>query len=556
MMGEQHAGGTAPSFSLATQPWVTCQMASGATQDLSLSEVFTQCRDIVRLAGETPAQDLALLRLLLVIFWRAHRDNERLDTDDAETKGEWWLDALSGAVDLEGPVNRYLQAWTNRWDLLHPSTPFFQVPDLHTAKGTHDSLRKLIPDAESDYFSVRAGRGLDRISCAEAARWLVHLQAWNYSGIKSGAVGDPRVKGGKGYPIGTGWSGRSGGVVLHGASLAETLVLNTPATHVFSDAMEQDLPAWERSPDTAAPRSTEVPAGPCDLLTWQIRRARLFGGPDGITGVLVANGDRVEMMNMSSDPMTAYAYSRNQSSKGLDVYLPKRHAETRTLWRGMEPLLARSGRSDDDQAHSVRVPQTVQWLQTLRGDGDIPKDLLIGVELVGMLYGTQDATVTGTVHDELPLRLGILIDGDDDARHFILHAVDTTTRAVIAVGQFRGRLDQAAGGDYTFGVDDTDALLAGMNDPFKAWLGALTAESPWPSRLDQWFSTVRTRCLQQARLMTVRAGQPAVIGREDADGRLVSTSSAWIDLQRRLDQLLGRLDHTAETSGSTERTHT
>ena len=124
------------------------------------------------------------------------------------------------------------------------------------------------------------------------------------------------------------------------------------------------------------------------------------------------------------------------------------------------------------------------------------------------------------------------------------------------MGQFRGRRDEGAGGDYTFGVDDTDALLAGMNDPFKAWLGALTVDSPWASRMDQWFSTVRTRCLQQARLMTARAGQPAVIGREDADGRLVSTSTAWNDLQRRLDQLLGRLDHGAETSDSTERTHT
>ena len=61
-----------------------------------------------------------------------------------------------------------------------------------------------------------AVEGLERISWAEAARWLVHVHAFDPSGIRSGAVGDPSVKGGKGYPIGPGWTGQVGVVIVEG----------------------------------------------------------------------------------------------------------------------------------------------------------------------------------------------------------------------------------------------------------------------------------------------------------------------------------------------------
>ena len=68
--------------------------------------------------------------------------------------------------------------------------------------------------------------GISSISVAEAAQMVVHVMAYDYSGIKSGAVGDPRVKGGKGYPTGIGWAGWLGGTLLKGANLKETLLLN------------------------------------------------------------------------------------------------------------------------------------------------------------------------------------------------------------------------------------------------------------------------------------------------------------------------------------------
>ena len=123
---------------------------------------------------------------------------------------------------------------------------------------------------------MRAGNARDSLSYGEAARWLVYAQAYDYSGIKSGAVGDSRVKGGKGYPIGTGWTGMTGGVLVVGENLLDTLILNTCSSALTNS---QDRPVWERQPDGPDTREkvgeNAYPQGPSDLLTWQSRRIRL-----------------------------------------------------------------------------------------------------------------------------------------------------------------------------------------------------------------------------------------------------------------------------------------
>ena len=90
----------------------------------------------------------------------------------------------------------------------------------------------------------------ERLSFAEAARWVVHAHAYDTSGIKTGAVGDPRVKGGKVYPLGVAWAGTLGGVFVEGENLRETLLLNLVAfdTDNLRIDPDEDRPAWRRPP--------------------------------------------------------------------------------------------------------------------------------------------------------------------------------------------------------------------------------------------------------------------------------------------------------------------
>ena len=173
----------------------------------------------------------------------------------------------------------YLDQHRERFDLLHPVTPFFQVAGLRTAKDEIASLNRIVADVPNGeaFFTMRAC-GADRLQFGEAARWVVHAQAFDPSGIKSGAVGDPRVKGGKGYPLGVAWAGNLGGVLAEGTTLRETLLLNLIAADTTTlRAQEDDRPAWRREPCGPAEAKDLVfrPSGLRDLYTWQSRRLRL-----------------------------------------------------------------------------------------------------------------------------------------------------------------------------------------------------------------------------------------------------------------------------------------
>lgn len=532
---------TQETFNLVDRPWIRVRALDGGERLLSAREAVDQSREIERIAGESPQQDFAVLRVLLAAWWSAVREAPQLSDGDARDARRWWIDQFT-AGDVPGGqavMDRYWDAVHPRWDLLDPAAPFMQVSDLHTAKGDWSSVRKLVPDAESTYFTLREGVAAESLALDEAARWLVHLQAWNYSGIKSGAVGDPRVKGGKGYPIGTGWAGKAGGVVLHGRALAETLLLNTPLRSVFLTAAETDRPVWEREADTAAPRGVESPAGPRDLLTWQSRRVRLRVDGGRVTGVIVANGDKIELKNEFADPMTAYRYSAPQSKKaGADVWMPRAHSESRTLWRGVEPLLLREGvASSSSRDRPLVTAADLSALRDRLADAGV-EDLLIGVEMIGTVYGTQDAVVTSTIREEMPLRLAALTAGGADVADTIVTAAKQTMEAAVELGRLAGNLAVAAGGEYSFVVGATEAALAGLTEPFKGWLARVGPDADLQALRDQWFASVDRHLREHGATLVAGAGPVAVVGRENADGRLHSAATAWQSFTHSLDQAL------------------
>lgn len=527
-----------PSFNLVDTPWILCTDTNGDTQKLSITEVFQQADHIVRLAGESPTQDMAVFRTLLVIFWRAHHTAPQLTSGNAEDMLDWWFALFNCDQDIAGPVVEYLETFRARFDLLHPITPFMQVADLETAKGTHAGLEKLIPDAENDYFSMRAGKGLEATDFAEAARWLLHQHSWNYAGIKSGVLGDERVKGGKSFSIGTGWSGRSGGIMLHGRNLRETLLLNTNPDTVFGEEPELDLPVWERPQDTAGTHGRQRATGPCDLLTWQVRRVRLFSEKHQVVGILATNGDKLDLKNHFNDPMTAYRYSKPQSKKHQIVHMPKAHSPSRTMWRGIEPLLVRAGVTDGPAETRDLQPATIAWLREIDGlDKDALEDTVVGVELIGQEYGSNDSVYVSTIHEELPMRLALLSDRDTSASHLLVTATHATMQAAVAVGQFAGNLSVAAGGDYLFGKDAAEAVLYQLNDPFKRWLAGYTPNTELIATRRRWFEYAKASMIRYAQELVKGAGPGAIIGREEND-RYVSAATAWNTLIRQVDKHL------------------
>lgn len=552
---------TPESFNLLDRPWISCLMLDGTTTELSLAEVFRRSGEISRISGESPLQAAAIFRVILAAFWRGHLTRGDLSsrrTDDEE----WWLGLFDApdTADLYEPVLEYLEEHRERFDLLDPSAPFMQVADLQKQDGSILDVRRLVPEAETDYFTMREGSGRESLSLAEAARWLITAQAYDYSGIKPGALGDPRVKNGKGYPIGPGWAGQVGLVLLHGGSLAETLMLNTsPQTIRQAPDDEPDLPAWERSPHTAAPRHEEAstPTGPCDAVTWQSRRIRLHLTDGQVTGVLISNGDRIVTKNQFRDPMTGYRHSANQSSKSQDVFMAREHRDELTVWHGVPALLVREGvTSASEKTPLDRQPATVEWLHRI-GREDFPEGRLVHVELIGAVYGAQQSSHINTISSTVPLQLNLLTAHDVGLAKAAVDAIDAALNATLALGQFSGALAQAAGGDYTFDPTTRQRALHALDSAFAGWLVQLGPTTDPAAHQARWQHTVRGVVLEHARVLLDGTNPAAMTGRliGEERPRLVSASTAWSQLIRRLAECLPHAVPTSTPPAEQEKTH-
>lgn len=531
------------SFSLLTEPWMRCQRTDGTDVLLSLRDAFDGSTPVAGIRGDSPTQDYAVLRVLLAVFWRAHRHEATAAPgrtfDEEEWREDTWLAATAGGPDQA--VLDYLEQHADRFDLLHPSQPFMQVAGLRTSKDSRFSVARIIPEAESGFFTMRAGAALDSLSLEESARWLIHTQAYDYSGIKSGAIGDERVKGGRGYPIGTGWTGMTGGTTVLGDTLRETLVLNT-APAVFQRS-ESDLPVWEREPDGPAERAVSVPTGPSDLATWQSRRIRLFPEDGRIVAVLVSNGDRIPDAgaNVFGDPMTPYRFSSNKSTKTEDVFYPRPYSPERMTWRSLEPLIAIEG--DVDLRRGVkpgRRPQTLEALAAARTAGLAESQKVLTIRLTSASYGPQASSAATTVDAYLDVPRALLAEEAGPVRQAVLITARATLEAAVKLGTFGGRLLLAAGGEYAFQALRTDAVLAELEPEFRDWLAALDLSAP-DTAMTRWQEAVADRIREHAQVLLRGAGPKALIGREIIQNdrvTLLTAGTAYSHLQRDLRKAL------------------
>lgn len=508
------------SFNLVNEPWIPVLRLDATSDLVSLRSCFAEACQIRRLSAELPTQSFAVLRMLLAIVHDAIGIHWEADLEGMHETG----------LDLPR-IDAYLSDLEDRFDLFHPTRPFMQVPTLRTAKDEASGLEKIISDVPNGdpFLTTRAGRGLSRIDAAEAALWLIHCHAFDPSGIRSGAVGDPEVRGGRGYPIGPGWAGQIGGVVLHGKNLAETILFNLAPT----PDNPEDRPVWARDEAQTEQRDLEAqPRGPVDLLVWQPRRLRLVGNAtSGVTGVVLCQGDRITPQNRHDlEFMTAWRYSVPQSKKFKQaVYMPLKHDPTRAAWRGAPALLSRSAKPVDGYDASLQ-PETLQTLKGLDEDGT--KDLSATLELIGMDYGPQEATVADLYHDTLDFRVSLLGDKAAPVVTMIHDAFANTERAAWELGRLAKNLDYAAGGDEKSAGDKRDvigaaqraqnAAWAALDSPAREWLASLGADSDTVEAHRAWQQQVHELLTAEAGSLISTCSPAAVVGRQTKFGFMAS----------------------------------
>ncbi|WP_433225998.1 type I-E CRISPR-associated protein Cse1/CasA [Actinomadura formosensis] len=522
------------SFDLTDQPWLPVLRTDGTSDVLSLREVFAQARTLRRIVGDLPTQEFALIRLLLAILHDAIDGPQDLDA---------WEELWNSGLPLE-QITEYLDEYRERFDLLHPRTPFLQTPSLHTAKHEVSPLDKIVADVPNGapYFTMRA-RGVERLGFAEAARWLVHAQTFDTSGIKTGAVGDPRAKGGRGYPQGVAWAGNLGGVLAAADDLHETLLLNLIAfdTETLRADPKNDRPAWTREVPTARPmdevEAARRPYGPRDLYTWPSRRVRLHFDGEGVFGVVLAYGDPLAPRNLHAyEPMTAWRRSPAQEKKlkEAQVYLPRVHDPARSAWRGLGALIAgkAEGAEQRQEAAAIVRPRILDWLARLTIEGPLPQSRLLRARLIGAVYGTQQSIIDEVIDDEVAMPVALLHEQDSELGVEVIDAVSDAENAVGILGDLAADLARAAGDAADPRKDAARDLGFGTLDgPFRDWLAALKPEDDPRLARAAWQRTARDKIRNLGEELVNAAGETAWQGRvvTTKGGREVWLSSTRAD---------------------------
>lgn len=538
-------------FSLIRSPWIRAVDVDGNPVEVGLHDVFSGEVNIAYLQGESPAQNYAVMRILLATFWRSHAQEAVVGAGKTFQFADWF-EKTRDRLNEEGrdpTVVTYLEKYQDRFDLFDDKAPFMQVAGLHVTSGETKHVTTIVPESQESYFSMKAGVSRDTLTFSEAARWLVYAQAYDYSGIKSGMVGDSRVKGGKGYPIGTGWAGMTGGTLIKGQTLLDTLILNTTVDCLNNPA---DRPVWERNIDGPDSRESvgenPLPQGPADLATWQSRRIRLVAEGDAVTAVVLGNGDRIPEAgaNTMDDPMTPYRFSSNKSKKNLDIYYPRPYDAERTMWRSLDSLIVAetdAGFSGKDKA--PKRPKNLSSIAVLRSEVDgIPE--VLDLELVSVEYGPQASSVASTFQSSISMPVVLLLESAEHLRSTVRAAASATSESAIALGRFAGQLLDAAGGTYEFQTPVTNRVLAELEPLFSAWLRSLKGiteddDGKIDELVAQWQVHAREIIDEHARILLRGAGPKALAGRvEKKEGetkaRVVSAARYYQSLQSKLDE--------------------
>ena len=523
-----------PEYNLLDEPWIPVRLLDGTIADVGLLELLRRTTEIADLACELPTQSIAIQRLVLAIAYRVAPPRDARD----------WVRQWDEGAPTEQMIE-YLEQWRDRFYLFGGRFPFMQVADLRTAKDAVSGLEKLIADVPNgeQFFTTRHGRALACIPPSEAARWLVHAQAYDPSGIRSGAVGDSQVKGGKGYPIGPSWCGHLGLVWLKGKDLDETLVLNlVPADAAQLRGVESSTEwgacSWEDSEAESAvrgdyslldpsgtPRDISIPR----LLTWHSRRVRLVGNREGVTGVVLAQGDKLAPQQMHRyEPQSLWRYSTPQSKKfKQDVYMPRKYEAGRALWRNLPGTLptVTTVQGVDKQPKQEFLPSATLSFHYQLDNASIetayPK--VMRIQAVGVTYGPQEATFEDIYSDELTLSVAVMRVEHEDLSAEIDRQVRLTEEIARHVGNLAANLVRAAGesGDGAGdGARDRakELFFSAVDTDFRTWLTQVDGRESARDAGRRWERSLRQHALDIQAELVRGASSSAIIGRDTGRG--------------------------------------
>lgn len=412
-----------PWFNLLDEPWIKVMLPDFTIREVSLKELFEQAHIFVRLAGEMETQNAAVFRVLLSVlmsvFYRWNSEGEFApleedgDEEDALCRwGELWdLEYFPSDV-----INIYLEKYRDSFWLVHPEKPFWQTADLqygtdYDAKTLFGDIKESQNAATMHHFSQREGEALSILNPSEAARWLIHLNAYAVN------IKFDKNAGGQKEPIGVGRLGQTGFIMLAGHNLFETLMLNLTMLRDGESGWSVPKPVWERATIlTDQNHKMPVPDNLPELYTIQSRRIALIWKDKKVTGYKAMGGEYLDAKHLFSEQMTIWR--KREDKKSLQSWLePDTHSPGIQAWREF-PLFVHA----EDNEHCPGVVRWFEEIQRFMGKGRLP---LLNLQTVGMTYGGMSYNYSESFSDSLGMSSSLFFDLGQKWRVRIVNEINT-----------------------------------------------------------------------------------------------------------------------------------
>ena len=301
-------------FNLIDEKWIPLRLPDGARDELGISDTLLRSGEIAAIEDPSPLVVAGLHRFLLAILYRALEGPTDIDQAKALFKA-----GLPGEK-----ITAYLEKWRNRFWLFDETYPFGQIPTF--APKTWRAWTVLAAEHNADnakvLFDHVAVETPGVISEGAAARWILATQTFSVSCGKSELS-----------HTGTAPSATAALVIPLGRDLQDTLLFSLVPQN--REVSSDDLPMWERSPETVdvlKKKFERAISGLADRYTWRARSIRLEADDSGrIEKLAFASGVGNSTVEQT-DPMLGYRIDEQNGRRPIQF-------RDRGLWRDFYSLL-------------------------------------------------------------------------------------------------------------------------------------------------------------------------------------------------------------------------
>jgi len=490
-----------PVFNLLYEPWITAVTQEGERKEVSICDVFKNASQYHSLAGELPAQNTAVLRLLLAILHSAFSS-----FDDADEAIDFWVDTWKkGSFPYESIIS-YLMRYENRFWLFHPDTPFYQTPGLDKRAdvfGPFDISKMNGVLSESDnkvrLIPQRQGGEKNSLSYAEAVRWLLYFNGFAESFGKL----ESKCKANKNDPtLGVGWLGKLGLITAAGDNFFKTLMLNYIPLNNDGELWEKGKPIWEKPINYKERNYIPLPGNQAELLTLQSRRVLLERKNDRVVSFRFVSGDFFSQEEAFSEQMTTWRYTKQQKDK-TERYRPRPFQPSVQLWRDFSCIV------EQNMKDGRLVPGVVRWPKYLINSdiddnyADLFKGNQIRYQTSGITYGTMQAVINDVFSDSLSFNAGLLSEMHEGWLTRIIEELEITKKLVWETAVLAQAIAKAAGikdgnntgkpDGYSVREETRTQAFYKLDMPFRLWLEAINPEKDKiGNKCEEWWNISRS----------------------------------------------------------------